>query len=174
MTVPFMATSMESAMPADTMPAPRLPSTTAMASEAGRGEAAIAFDGSTYCTAAFTSMYRMPTNATPKIRASGNIAFRIANLAGDHVQVVPSIVSPQRRDQGGHEPGHSALGAGKAAGEVLPVSSAVAESNHHNAQDDGDFQEGEHQLKVAGSLDPDVIEDGNQDGCQRWRRAGHS
>ena len=38
MTVPFMATSIESAMPAETMPAPALPKTTAMALDAGRGD----------------------------------------------------------------------------------------------------------------------------------------
>ena len=97
MTVPFMATSIESAMPADTMPAPRLPSTTAMASEAGLGETAIAAAGSTYCTAAFTNMYRTPTRATPKIKARGNVAFRIADFSRNHVQVIPAVVGPQAR-----------------------------------------------------------------------------
>ena len=56
MMVPFIATSIETAIPTDTIPAPTLPSTAAVASEAGRCEVATIFAGSTYCTAALTSM----------------------------------------------------------------------------------------------------------------------
>ena len=41
MTVPFRATSMDSAMPAETMAAPHAPTATAVASDAGRCEAAM-------------------------------------------------------------------------------------------------------------------------------------
>ena len=56
MMVPFSATSMDSAMPAETMAAPQAPTATAVASDAGRGEAAMLAAGSTYCTAALVSM----------------------------------------------------------------------------------------------------------------------
>ena len=71
MIVPFIATIIERAMPAETIPAPKWPSTRVSASEAGRCEMAIALAGSTYCTAAFTRMYSAPTVATPKIKAIG-------------------------------------------------------------------------------------------------------
>ena len=105
-----------------------------------------------------------PDQRHPEDQRSGNVAFRIADFSRDHVQVIPAIVGPQRSHQRSHESGHSAFGAGKAAGKVLPASSAVAEADHHDAENDGDFQEGEHQLKVARLLDPDVVENRNQGG----------
>ena len=56
MMVPFSVTSMDSAMPAETMAAPQAPTATAVASDAGRSEAAMVAAGSTYCTAALVSM----------------------------------------------------------------------------------------------------------------------
>ena len=56
MMVPFRVTSMDSAIPAETMAAPQTPTAIAVASDAGRGEAAMLAAGSTYCTAALVNM----------------------------------------------------------------------------------------------------------------------
>src|SRR6202022_4995688 len=49
--------------------------------------------------------------------------------------------------------------------EIPPASAAVTEPDHHDAENNSDFQESEHQLEVACLLDSDVVEDRNQRGC---------
>src|SRR3984957_15894978 len=73
MMVPFSVTSMDTAMPAETMLAPQCPIINATASEAGRGDAAITLAGNTYCTPAFTRMYNTPT--VPKHESRGQRSF---------------------------------------------------------------------------------------------------
>ena len=55
-TVPFSDTSIDSAIPAETIAAPHSPTATAVACDAGRCDAAMLAAGSTYCTAALVSM----------------------------------------------------------------------------------------------------------------------
>ena len=56
MMVPFSVTRIESAIPAETIAAPQAPTATAVASDIGRGEAAMLAAGRTYCTAALVTM----------------------------------------------------------------------------------------------------------------------
>src|SRR5271167_2916921 len=91
-TVPFSATSMDSAMPAETMAAPHGPTATAVASDAGRCNAR--------CRK-YVLHRRIGQHVEHGDRAnSGNqrdwdCATRITNLTADHVQVVPSVVGPK-------------------------------------------------------------------------------
>ena len=166
--VPLSVTSMEIAMPADTMLAPMCPMTRATASEAGRGEAAIALAGSTYCTPAFTSTYRSTDCSHAGNQRNRNIALRLLYLAGDHVQVVPAVIGPQRRHQRRHEAGDAAFGAGEGGGKVAPAASGcaagAAEADHHDAKNDCHLQHREHELEFAGLLDSKVVQKRNENG----------
>ena len=153
---------MDNAMPADTMPAPKLPSTTAMASEAGLCEAGNRSRRQYILHRGIYQHVQDPDQGDSEDQCPRNVALRIADFSRDHVQVIPAVVGPQRRHQRSHEPSHPTFRSGKAAGKVLPTAAAVTEADHHDAEDDGNFQEGEHQLKVARLLDPDVVEDRNQ------------
>src|ERR1035438_2447715 len=73
MMVPFGVTSIDRAIPADTIAAPHSPTAIAVASDAGRGEAAMLAAGSTYCTAAFVNIYSTATMPTPAISAIGMV-----------------------------------------------------------------------------------------------------
>ncbi len=149
-------------MPADTRPAPTLPSTTrhGIGRRPRRSR-----DGPRRQHILHRRIHQHVQDAHQghaEDQRARNVAFGIANFSRDHVQIIPAVVGPERGHQSSHEAGHSTFGAGKAAREVLPASAAVAETDDHDAENDGDFQESEHQLKVARLLDPDVVEDGNQ------------
>src|SRR4051812_32860146 len=111
-------------MPAETNPAPKPPSMTAMASEAGLAAAAIAPAGNTQPGPKTPSFARHGIRSRPrsgrnrpsrqhilhrriyqhvqntdqrdaKNQGSWNVPFRTADFSRNHVQVIPAVVSPQ-------------------------------------------------------------------------------
>src|SRR5205807_5934889 len=103
-------------------------------------------------------------NGNAPDQGNRNASFGAANFAGNLVQVIPAVISPQGRHQGRHETREAALGAGIAAGKIGPASGAIAESQAYDAQDDGDFQDRENQLEFARLLDSAVIQDRDEYG----------
>ena len=104
----------------------------------------------------------------PGDQRDGNIPLGLADLARHHVEIVPAIVGPESRDQRRHEARDAALGARERAREIAPAAAAVAEADHHDADDDADFQEREDQLKLPRLLHPDVVQKSDRgDGSNR-------
>ena len=94
----------------------------------------------------------------------GDVAFGCANFFGYHVEVIPSVICPQRGDQGQEETVHTALRTQQLAGEVCPRSFGSSETNNHDADDDRDFQNREYELEIAGFLYAEIVEKRNENG----------
>ena len=67
-------------------------------------------------------------------------------------------------DQGQKKSFKAALRSQEFACEVGPCAVWTCETNNHNADDDGDLQNGEDELKIAGSLHAEIVQDRNEDG----------
>ena len=95
-----------------------------------------------------------------------NISSRVFYFAADHVEIVPSVIRPERSDQRGHEAGDAAFRAGKCSGEVAPAATSrvarAAEADNYDANDNGDFEQREDELEFSGFLDAEIIQNRNQ------------
>src|SRR6202451_4549045 len=98
----------------------------------------------------------------PGNQCDGNTSLRPFDLAGDHVEVVPSVRGPKGGNECGHETGDAALGADVDFAEVAPTSMAATEADDNDAENDHDLQHCEYQLKLAGLLDAEIVEHRNQ------------
>src|SRR5579862_1478508 len=92
----------------------------------------------------------------------------MADLPAEHGQVIPAVVSPQRRYQGGEEPGDSALGPAIRTRKPRPSPSLSGETNGDDPEEDRDLQRSEHKLKVSRTTHADIVEPGYED-CDRNR-----
>ena len=139
------------------------PITSATASEAGRGEAAIALAGSTYCTPAFTSTYNTPTVATPAISAIGIFrSGRFTSPATMFRSFHPSYAH-SAATSAAMKPAIPPLAPVNVVAKLRPAASGrvsgSAEADHHDAQNDRHFQHREHKLKLTGLLDSKVVQE---------------
>ena len=108
----------------------------------------------------------------PGDQRDGNIPLGLANLARHHVEIVPAIVGPESGDQRRHEARDASLCARERAREIAPAAAAISEAHHHDAHDDADLQEREHQLKLPRLLHADVVQERNEHcGCNRRQLA---
>ncbi len=89
----------------------------------------------------------------------GYIALRLPDLFSDHVEIVPSVICPERGDEGGKESGDAAFGADEVSSEVVPRSLRCAKTNGDDAENDRDFENGEDELKFSGFFYAQVIQD---------------
>jgi len=94
----------------------------------------------------------------------GQAALGAAYFAGDHGEVVPSVVGPERGDERGHESADAADSVWQPGGEVGERASDGSETEAGDDQDQDHFQGGEDDLKIRGLLDAEIVESGNEPG----------
>src|ERR1041385_1199892 len=104
-------------------------------------------------------------NRHPGYQRYGNASLWIANLTADHVEVIPAVISPERRDQRGHKTSHSAFGSEKCSAKVTPVSRCRAEACSNDHGDHHNFERGHHELEVSGFAYAQIIQSGDQYRC---------
>ena len=105
-----------------------------------------------------------------------DVALRVAHFLAHHGQVVPAVVSPQRRHQRHPEgaEGAHAFGRGEEGLEGRRGCVSEDEGQRRQRQDDGYFHHGEHSLHRAAQDDAQVVDDGQADdgGERNHLRAG--
>ena len=164
MMVPFKATSIENAIPAETMAAPHAPTLIAMASEAGRSRGGHGGGRHYVLHRGVQNHVQRTDHGDAENQGDGDAAFGTADFSGDHVEVVPTVVGPERCDERSHESGDAALRTFESGSEIGPSAVRKGESDADDGEDHRDFQDGEEQLKLAGFLDADVIERRDENG----------
>ena len=94
--------------------------------------------------------------------SDGQRALGTANFAGDHREVIPSVISPEGGDKSEHESAETAGCVGKRRGEVRQRSGCRCEAERGDDENEHGLKNREDELEVAGFFDPEVIESGDQ------------
>ena len=121
--------------------------------------------------AALVAMIENADDAEAADERDGQAALGVAHFAGDHGEIVPAVVGPERGDQRDHESAEAADGVGAEGGEVAPRA-VLADVKQKPAMTrmSTPLSHGEDELEVAGLLDAEVVESGHEPGDARWRR----
>ncbi len=150
MMVPFSATKMLSAMAAATKPAPRGPAITVSAATAGRSLRRNLRGGQDVLNGRVGGHEKHAHDEQPADQRDGQAALRLAHFAGNHGEVVPSVIGPERGDEREHEAAESAhCACGSVVEKLANEPEARGEAEPHHDQNQHAFENREHKLKVA-------------------------
>jgi len=86
----------------------------------------------------------------------------ITDLARDHVQIIPAVVSPKSSHQRREKSGYAAFRTGKFGCEIRPRPTGIRKAHGHNSKNDRNLQESEQELEFSGTADANVVQPGNQ------------
>ena len=136
----------------------------AVACDAGRSEAATLDGGQHVLHGGVGQHVEDGDDADAGNESDGNVALGMVHFPAHHVQVVPSVVGPERGDQRGEEAGNAAGRAGELGGEVAPGSARGGEAKNGDGDDHRDLQHGEEELEFAGLLHAEVVQSGDERG----------